>query len=398
MMSKISGTRLTLLCAVAYFAGYITRQGVTVCLAEMMAAGSFTKQELTACTIGLFIVYGIGQLVSGWLGDRLDPVMLMGAGLSVSSVINLCVTFVTDGVLLCVLWCINGFCQALLWPPMTRIMSRSLGDRYMKSCAHVFFASSFATVLLYLVSPVIIRHFGWRAVFYGSFAVGAAASAVWFVCMRTVKLQPEHMPSPNGKSRSLPKMPASIAVIMLCIVTMGMLREGIMTWMPVYIMDKFSLSSSSSILSGVVLPVFSVICYEVTARLYGKRFNNEMLCVTLEFAVGALALCIIPFLFGSSHTVTVLLLAVVVGCMHGANCMLTAAVPARFGKSGGVSFYSGLLNFASYVGAAISTYGVSEISDIFGWDAVIVIWAAVGILGTLLGALTLPMIKRESKR
>lgn len=393
-MKQMNGTKLTLLCAAVYFAGYMTRQGVTVCLAEMIAAEAFTKQELTACTIGLFIVYGAGQIVSGWLGDRINPVMLMGVGLSVSATINLFVPFVTSGVLLCVLWCINGFCQALLWPPMARIMIRLLGDRYMRSCAHVFFGSSLATMLLYLLSPVVIKYFNWQTVFYISFTIGIVAAAIWFISMRGVRLEAESVPKPVGKKLAVPKMPASIAVIMLCIVAMGMLRDGITTWLPVYIMDTFELSSSSSIMSSVVLPIFSVVCYELTAWLYGKRFKNEMLCVAVEFGIAAIALCILPYVFDSSRFAAVLLPAIVVGCMHGTNCMLTAAVPARFGKSGGVAFYSGLLNFASYVGAAISTYGISEISDGIGWHSVTVIWAAVGIAGTLLAIATLPMIKK----
>lgn len=395
-MKKMSAAKLTLLCAAVYFAGYITRQGITVCLAEMIAAGAFTKQELTACTIGLFIVYGAGQIVSGWLGDKVDPVMLMGVGLSVSSIINLLVPFVTSGALLCAIWCVNGFCQALLWPPMARIMIRMLGERYMRSCAHVFLGSSLATMLLYIVSPVIISRFNWRVVFYCAFGIGIIAAAIWFVCMRGIKFEAEHIQIQKtaGKKFALPKIPFAVIVIMLCIVAMGMLRDGITTWMPVYIMDTFDISSSSSIMSGVVLPIFSVVCYELTARLYGKKFKNEMLCVAVEFAVGTLALCILPSLFDSSRFAAVLLPAIVVGCMHGANCMLTAAVPARFGKSGGAAFYSGLLNFASYVGAAISTYGISEISDRIGWHSVTVIWAFVGIVGTLLAVASLPLLKK----
>ena len=116
---------------------------------------------------GSFVTYGIGQLISGWLGDRIKPRYLMFIGLMVSAGMNVCVPLFSRPAAMLVFWCINGFAQALMWPPMVRLLSDCLDqDTYKKSCVWVSWGSSAGTIFLYLFAPVCIVWKGWRSLFF----------------------------------------------------------------------------------------------------------------------------------------------------------------------------------------------------------------------------------------
>lgn len=175
-----------------------------------------------------------------------------------------------------------------------------------------------------------------------------------------------------------------LAVIMAAIVMQGLLRDGITTWMPVYLSETFHLASFVSILSGVLLPVFGMVCLELTSVLNRRWFRNEMVCAGILFLLGfgsAFGLAAIP-----SHSAAgaVLLAAGAVGCMHGVNVILVSMVPPYFKKSNRVGTVSGLLNSCTYVGSAVSSYGIARMAQQHGWASVLWLWAAAALTGTLL--------------
>lgn len=61
---------LILLCCVVYFTSYLTRHNYAAALAEIVRSMGITKEQGSFAITGMFITYGLGQLLSGWLGDR----------------------------------------------------------------------------------------------------------------------------------------------------------------------------------------------------------------------------------------------------------------------------------------------------------------------------------------
>ena len=164
-------------------------------------------------------------------------------------------------------------------------------------------------------------------------------------------------------------------------------KDGITTWMPTYISDTYNLGSSVAILTGVILPIFSILCYQLASWLNRRVIKNELLCASAIFSVAFISSVILALTNSQSAVLSVLLAAVVTGCMHGVNVMQTCMVPPYFAKHGKVSLMSGMLNSCTYIGAAISGYGTAVISDSFGWNGTVIAWAVAAVTGTLLCAL-----------
>ena len=170
--------------------------------------------------------------------------------------------------------------------------------------------------------------------------------------------------------------------LMVAILLQGMLRDGVTTWMPSYIGETYQLSSAVSILTGVVLPVFSIGSFWLSAGLYRKYLKNPVTCAALFFGFGALSAFGVLVLTGKSAVFSVAFSALLTGCMHGVNLLLIQMLPPYFAKSGNVSTASGVLNTCTYIGSAASTYGIALLSEKAGWGATLSCWLGIAILGT----------------
>ena len=113
------------------------------------------------------------------------------------------------------------------------------------------------------------------------------------------------------------------------------------------------------------------------------------------WAVGFAASVALLFMFSSSAAVTVLLMAIMSGCMHGVNLMLISIFPLRFKKYGRISTVSGILNALTYLGSALSAYGIAALSDHFGWKQTVLSWAVLSFLGMAMCTASVKHRKQE---
>ena len=276
-------------CVAAYFVSYITRINYGTVLLEIVNSEGITKMSASMAVTGSFVTYGIGQLISGWLGDRIKPRYLMFIGLMVSAGMNVCVPLFSRPAAMLVFWCINGFAQALMWPPMVRLLSDYLDqDTYKKSCVWVSWGSSAGTIFLYLFAPVCIVWKGWRSLFFLCAGCAVLFAFAWIKAIGSAEKRMqkgsarsfteaaagasrgdagtengtslEENTSALQKTIPLPEKTAPmLAIIMLAIMMQGILRDGITTWMPSYISETFHLASFISILTGIALLLFGIV-------------------------------------------------------------------------------------------------------------------------------------------
>ena len=172
--------------------------------------------------------------------------------------------------------------------------------------------------------------------------------------------------------------------IMAGIVLHGALRDGVSNWMPTFVSESFGLDSSSAIYTGVLLPIFAIGSIKAASWLYQKVLPNEVTASGAFFAVGALAALLLTVFMEKSVLSTALLMALLVGCMHGVNFILVSMTPPHFRKHGHVALVSGVLNCSTYVGSAISTYGIALLSEGMGWRGTSILWAMIAGAGALI--------------
>ena len=55
----------------------------------------------------------------------------------------------------------------------------------------------------------------------------------------------------------------------------------------------------------------------------------------------------------------------------------------RFKKHGNISTFAGVVNACTYVGSALSTYGIALLSESAGWQVTAFIWFIIAALGAV---------------
>ena len=89
-------------------------------------------------------------------------------------------------------------------------------------------------------------------------------------------------------------------------------------------------------------------------------------------------------IFGKSAVLSVVFAAILTSSMHGVNLMLICMIPIFYKKQGVVSTVSGILNACTYIGSALSAYGVALITEKYDWSFTLISWFITAILGMVL--------------
>lgn len=417
------------LCTLVYFGSYLTRQNFNVMLlyviGDFSAASGISSEalsvKLSVILTAMTVTYGVGQVVCGFIGDKIKPQYMLTGGLALASITNIIMAlpFVSSSqniILMAVIWAINGFGHSMLWPPIVRIMSMYLtDDEYGYSAVRVSWGSQFATIILYLGCPLLVTyaHLSWRTVILICAIAGVVIDVIWNIFYPRLLRDPLKTTAPkkDGKKGAGVPLPAFIIAPLICIflgiILQGIMRDGVTNWTPKLLDDTFDLGEALSTVSAVVLAVFSIISFSAYDLVHRKIFKNEVFCAGMIFAFTAVvaAAVLAMFIFGiDSAAISIILMGIIVANMHGINLMLITVVPKRFIKSGKVSFFSGILNACTYIGAAVGNTAFAWLSTIssspdssegnVSWTPVVISWVAVSIVGLAVCLIATPLWKK----
>ena len=302
MKSKLSRRtqKIAYFLALVYFTSYCMRVNLAVMLVKICSEMQVEKSALAIVITGLTIAYGVGQVVSGFLGDRIKPQHIIPAGLALAVACNTGIFFTSTIPAMTVIWSVNGFAHALLWPPIVRLMSMHLSaEDYSFAAVRVNQGSSIATIALYLFCPILLGFMQWRTIMLLCAAWGAIMIVLWFALFphifKKVDISEEkaEISVPTSSQKALP-IPlyifGSLALIMPGIMLQGMLRDGVTNWMPSFLLETFGLNEENSIVSTVILAIFTMISYSAFAALQKRFFKNEVTCAATIFG-GSAVIC-----------------------------------------------------------------------------------------------------------
>ena len=394
MTSGYNKNRLIALCSIVYFASYICRKNFAVAMAGMLSLDVFDKGTAGLVGTALFAAYGFGQIISGFLGDKLSPKLMILVGLATSAVCNALMPLVPSPILMIPVWAVNGLAQAMLWPPIVRLLSENLShEHYVLGNAMVTCAAHSATLILYLFVPACLQFFSWETVF---FVAAALALAVFFIFIIMLgRTLPAH---PASVATMLPKSTkgggyfsllatAGVLPLLLSVALQGYLRDGIDSWLPTLFSELFDTQASASTLLSVILPIFAIFSMFLSLRLHRHLLRNEAFGTGVLFGFSTLFALILYFLIGIKHPIagilTLLCAALITTCAHCCNFFLISCLPGHFGRYGRAATTSGFCNAFTYLGSAASSYGIALIATHFDWGANVLSWVILSALGSL---------------
>ena len=388
---------LFLLCWFAYFTSYIGRLNYSSAMTAMIQETVLTKSQAGFVSMVYFFAYGIGQLCNGILGDKFHPGKMIFTGLAIAAGANLCMGFVGGFGAMAVVWGINGYAQAMIWPPIIRIFAEMVSkEQKMKFCVDIVSSQVLGTLASYLLAAGVMWLIGWRAAFGAAAICLGVMAVVWITGFGKIEncgKDPEKATADVDRSENKEYtdektvdvgkqawLGSGILMVLFPVIIHGMLKDGVTTWVPTYITETFFTSPAFSILVTTVLPVVNLTGAYVAQYLYKKCKNQEAAAAVWLFLIAVLALAGIWIGKDTSMILTVVLFAVTTASMMGVNTLFVNLFPLRYEAMGKVSTVSGFMNCMAYVGTAVSTFTIGVLVEQRGWNVTIGSWVVMTFL------------------
>lgn len=396
-----AGTLIFIACWAAYCASYLGRINYTAALTAIVADGVFSKSHAGFIGTVYFFCYGAGQIFSGILGDRVSPYKMVGTGLVGTVCANILMPLCSGSyIVMSVVWGLNGIVQSMLWTPILYIISNILPEEQRRrACLYIAASFPVGSLLSYVISAGAIKFASWHFAFFIPAGIIACIFVFWCLAAgKTSKIlgrgEKKSLPvqENTGAKVSLGKLfiVSGAAVICIGILVQGMLKDGVTSWVPTLIKEKYNVSASFSVLLSAVLPIINLSGAWFATKLYEGPFKlNEAATSAFGFAMTLIPLTGIVFVGKYPIAICVILLALFTTIIAAMNHLLMTLIPVHFAKFGRASTVGGIFNCCTYIGSAISTYGFGAVSEKFGWTATVVFWIILGVIGV--AACALPM-------
>ncbi|KAJ9513154.1 hypothetical protein QJQ45_029358 [Haematococcus lacustris] len=196
---------------IGYSSYYLTRNSLTY-TAPVMVADPRLGMDITqigAMTSIFPIAYGMSKFISGVVGARFSPTLMLAGGLMLTAAVNIAFGFGTSLTWFCFFWALNGTLQGVGGPCCARILttwfaSKERGTYWgMWNIAHNL--GGFAAPL---VAGGFAKSMGWK---WGMWAPGAIGMLVGVIVLLTVRDKPEDIGYPPVEGEDPAKAKAKAA-------------------------------------------------------------------------------------------------------------------------------------------------------------------------------------------
>lgn len=390
--------RYLLLFSVLYCFVYCTRLNLSNAGAVMMEALGWTKADFGILTGVLFWTYGIGHLVNGRLSEIFGPARFVVASVVLSVAANVLLSLQNSLVLMAVIWGLNGFFQSMSWTPGMALLTRwwpGATRSFATGFAHAFSGfGQVAAILSVALAFKALPGYGWRAAFLVPAAFPLAMLLAYLAFARTSPAQvglTDYVEDTAERTRQEREMKAVLAshgrlypylyvlsnryfLVWLVIAFLtGLARYGLVTWIPLYFIDRFHVNVTAGLLGSMSLPVGMGVGTLVIPWLTDKWCpENRLPVVVMSALVGGLSIgvfCLLDPTVAWQVWFIQVLLFVAGFCIYAINGTAWACATDVGGRlfSGTTA---GILDFSAYMGAAVQAFLYGFLVDRMGWNAI----------------------------
>ena len=368
------------LCFIAYTCIYIARLNLSMASPAMREAGILTAAQLGLIGSAFSVVYSCGRLVSGIVGDRLAPKLLICTGLFLTALSNMLVGILPPYALMLILWCFNALGQSMLWSALLRTMTDLYGKAQADKKVPILVSSvSVGNILGILFSSQLVSRFGIRAAFLVPGLMTAVMGAL------ALKILPPVAKSDRKQEFPLVAMlgDKSLRRILLPAMFHGAMKDNISLFMAVFFLDRFGVDLEQSAWYVLLIPTVGLVGRLIYPSCYKALGRREHLLSMIGFALCA-GLAVVLCLDIPVPLVAAICLSLIYAFVSMINTSILSMFPLRFAGKGFVSSVSGIADFATYLGAAIASAIYGLLIDNGNYFAMFASWAVVSIASIFL--------------
>lgn len=396
--SAPSQNTLIWLCSFVYIIAYLGRYSYNTNINMILETYSTSRAETGLVSTFFFFAYGIGQVVNGILCKRYNKKLLFPLVLFGSATLNLLILVLPFSCFK-YLWMVNGFLQSCLWSSIIHVLGTNLdADHMEKAMAVTGVTATVGTFMAYGSSSLFVWLGNYRLSFVFAAAAMIAIAIFWLSLFRDnpIYQRSEAPKEASGKSSKMGGVMIVVISLALFAVIDNLVKDGVTTWMPTLLSEKYGMADAGSILSTVALPLLGTFGALLSIKLNYLIKDFVALVVTM-LAVAATSFSIVLFFEVSSAVIALLCFGLIACMMTGINNVITSIAPLKMRDKIDSGKIAGILNGFCYIGSTISAYGLGLIADHSGWNAALYVLLGACGLGITIGLVYLLITKVKKK-
>lgn len=389
---SVNATLFLILCWLVYACSYIGKLSYSANIVNIERDFNVTHALAGMASTFFFFAYGAGQIVNGIFCKKYNVKYLVFCVLFISAACNLTVGLVKNFTLIRFLWLLNGAALSVLWPSLIRILSETLKSEYSPTVVVVMGTTvATGTFLVYGLSAAFVQAGNYRVIFFVAAVLLPAIALCWIIfydklssaCLNE-KTDEEVVVGTKPEINEEPKTSAG-KIMVLSIVALGffaiitnLVKDGLTTWVPVILKERYGVSDSIGIILTLVMPMLALFGTSV-AVILNKRIKDFVDICGIAFAfIAAFTFCL---MIAGDGTVGMI---ITLGCLgavslltSATNNVITSMAPLYLKKRFNAGLLAGTLNGLCYVGSTLSSYGLGAFADGLGWNAVFILLASL---------------------
>lgn len=372
------------LCSSSYLGVYFARNILSVVTPQIIESGKYTTEYIGSLSSIYFVLYAVGQLINGIIGDKVKARYMISLGLILAGVFNFLFPVIIDIALgSYIIYGMSGFFLSMIYGPMTKIVAENTEPIYATRCSLGYtFVSFFATPLAGVAATFLV----WQSVFRVSSAILVVMGIMCFCFLlffekKGIVEYNQYKPKrESGKNIKVLFEQRIIKFTLISFIT-GIVRTSVVFWMPTYISQHLGFASEKSVAIFTISTFFISMTTFIAIFLYESLHRNMDLTILVVFISAAFFFMLVYFVREPLVNITFLVFAII-----SSNCaasMLFGRYCPSLRDTGMVSTATGFLDFVSYIAASASSKIFANAVSLIGWQNLILIWLVLMLLGIM---------------
>ena len=382
-MKKSYKTLIFLIIYLAYTSIYIARVNLSQAGPELINLGVLDETSLGLLGSVFSTVFSVGRLINGGLSDKTPPFIMISTGLALAGISNALISFLPPFIAIFLLWMVNSFAPSMLWSSVLCVVSSIYEGKTAKRKTSIMVTSvATGNILGIILNTFVITEFG---VGYAFLVPGGITLILGLAVLLTARKIPAPTAQNGKKQKSMFQLIKNPELLFMLIPALfhGVMKENVTLWMTVFIVDTYVVNLSESAYFIFLIPVIALIGRTAYSFVYKLFKENENTVSVFGFGlciVSAAVLCLVK----TNMVVSVIMLSLVYTAASMINTSMLSIYPMNFLKSGNVASVSGIMDFATYLGAGVSAAIYGVVIKNLGFVPMFISWIVISVISAVI--------------
>lgn len=371
-----------LVCIATYLANYYLRNILSVLTPQLLETGKFTLAHIGVLSSTYMIFYAAGQLVNGFLGDLISPKRMVVLGIWIAGLSLILFPFIDLKIIQILSFAIFGFGLSMVRGPLMKIISENSTPYHARNIC-VFF--SFASFAGPMIATIFAMMGDWSLVFIMASVVAMTCALAAYIVLSILEIK-NQISYKTSKGQGLSSILSVFKIekfpfymVVACLVEISV--ASISFWIPTFLIENLDFSKNFANVLFTVISLIRSLMPFVALAIFRAIKKKDIAFMRVAFFVAAVMFAGLLISVNKWMSLIVLILALM--SMSCCSALLWSIYIPGLGKTGKVSSVNGVLDCTGYIAAAITNIIFANVMSNIGWNAVIIMWSSIGVIGVI---------------